>query len=95
MLGAREKCFSVKRCCKSQGIADRSVTTLLYIGKLRFSDVNGYWEKFSPEAFKDFWEFHIYQEAIKKILMLVREVSEGLPGVDDADMQEVILVPCF
>jgi len=57
--------------------------------------MNGYWGKFSPEAFKDFWEFHIYQEAIKKILMLVREVSEVSPGMDDADMQEVILVPCF
>jgi len=67
----------------------------MYIGKLRFSDMNGCWEKFSPEAFKDFWEFHIYQKAIKKILMVVREVPEGFPGVDEADTQIVILVPCF
>jgi hypothetical protein len=88
-LGAREKCFSVKVCCKWHGIADRSVTTLFFIGKLRFSDVNGCWEKFSPEIFKDFWEFHTYQKAIKKILMVGREVPEGFPGVDEADMQIV------
>jgi len=59
ILDVREKCFSVKVCCKSQGIADRLVTTLAYIVRLRFSFIYGCWEKFSPEAFKDFWEFHI------------------------------------
>jgi hypothetical protein len=48
-----------------------------------------------PEAFKDFWEFHIYQETIKKISMVVREVPEGFPGVNEVDIQEIILVPCF
>jgi len=27
--------------------------------------------------------------------MVVRGVPEGFPGVDEADIQEVILVPCF
>jgi hypothetical protein len=67
----------------------------VYIVKLRFSFIYGCWEKFSPEVFKDFWEFRIYQEAIKKILMVVREVPEGFPDVYEADIQEVILVPCF
>jgi hypothetical protein len=57
--------------------------------------MNGCWEKFWSEAFKDFWKFRIYQEAITKFLMVVREVPEGFPGVDEADMQAVILVPCF
>jgi hypothetical protein len=57
--------------------------------------MHGCWQKFSPEAYKDFWEFQIYQEAIKKILMVVREVPEGFPGVVEADVPEVNLVQCF
>jgi hypothetical protein len=48
--------------------------------------MNDCWEKFSPEAFKDFWKFHIYQEAIKKILMVVREVPKGFPAVGEFDI---------
>ena len=54
ILDSREKCFSVKLCCKPYGFAELLVTTLGSVGKL----ISRIWmatgKKFSPETPKDF-----------------------------------------
>jgi hypothetical protein len=52
ILDVREKLLSVQVRWKSYGIVECSVTALVSVEKLKFSDMNGCWEKVSPEAFE-------------------------------------------